>query len=183
MSDNIDDKDSKPLMERVFVEEPVKQEKLWRRKGYNPAGRKRKFKTPKELWEAACDYFDWADETPVVTQNTFHASGLITKANVEHKRAFTLKEMCIHIKLDYSNYTRYRKEDKFKDVCEAIDSIIYSQKFAGAAAGIFNQTIIARDLGLVDRKDLSSEDGTMTPKESKTVIVEGKDVESILSKI
>jgi hypothetical protein len=182
MSDNIDDKDSKPLMERVFVEEPVKQDKYWKRKNFQ-VGRKKKFKTPRDLWNAACDYFDWAIDNPIVTQKTFHASGLITKANEFHERPFKITEMCNFIGLDYSNYTRYRKEEAYKSTCDTIDTIIYNQKFDGAAVGKFNQNIIARDLGLVDKKDLSSTDGSMTPKESTTTVVTGADVEAILSKI
>jgi hypothetical protein len=41
---------------------------------------------------------------------------------------------------------------------------MFDQKFAGAAAGIFNASIISRELGLADVTDHRSTDGTMTPK-------------------
>jgi hypothetical protein len=45
-----------------------------------------------------------------------------------------------------------------------VEDAIFRQKFEGASADLLNANIIARDLGLADKKDLSSTDGTMTPK-------------------
>jgi len=42
--------------------------------------------------------------------------------------------------------------------------VIYRQKFEGASADMLNPNIIARDLGLADKKDLSSTDKSMSPK-------------------
>jgi hypothetical protein len=42
--------------------------------------------------------------------------------------------------------------------------VIYEQKFTGAAADLLNPNIIARDLGLADKQDHQSSDGTMTPQ-------------------
>ena len=36
------------------------------------------------------------------------------------------------------------------------------QKFAGAAADLLNANIIARDLGLADKQDLTNSDGTLS---------------------
>jgi len=43
------------------------------------------------------------------------------------------------------------------------ENVIYRQKFEGASADMLNPNIIARDLGLADKKDLSSSDKSMTP--------------------
>ena len=62
-------------------------------------------------------------------------------------------------------YRDDKKDDpNFFRVCQAAEQTIREQKFMGAAAGFFNHAIIARDLGLVDKKDLTSSDGSMTPK-------------------
>ena len=39
-------------------------------------------------------------------------------------------------------------------VIDDIEKIIYRQKFEGAAAGLLNANIIARDLGLRDKQDV-----------------------------
>lgn len=44
----------------------------------------------------------------------------------------------------------------FSAVINKIEEIIYQQKFEGAAVGLFNSNIIARDLGLRDKQDLTS---------------------------
>ena len=69
------------------------------------------------------------------------------------------------------NFPKYKSEEikdesskDFIEVLTRIDDLFYSFKFEGAAAGILNANIIARDLGLKDAKDHTSSDGTMTPK-------------------
>lgn len=154
-------------------------DKYWKKK---KVGRKRKF-TPTQLWNAACDYFQWVEDNPLYEENAANYKGQITYYKIEKPRAMSVYRMCSFIGLDYSNYTRYRNDEKYTDVCAEIDTIIREQKFEGAAAGLFHPVIIARDLGLKEHNDHSSEDGTMTPKAGGTVIVTEGDVESILSKI
>jgi len=49
-----------------------------------------------------------------------------------------------------------RLDDDFVGVTTRAEEVIYNQKFAGAAAGLLNANIIARDLGLSDKKDINS---------------------------
>ena len=51
-------------------------------------------------------------------------------------------------------------------VTKKVEQIIYNQKFAGATAGLMNPNIIARDLGLSDKTDHTSSDGSMSPKKN-----------------
>ena len=45
-------------------------------------------------------------------------------------------------------------DEDFLTIISYIEETCYSQKFEGAAADFFNSNIIARDLGLVDKKQL-----------------------------
>lgn len=65
--------------------------------------------------------------------------------------------------IDRDTWSNYKKRDDFFGVTTRAESIIYEQKFTGAAADMLNPNIIARDLGLADRKDHSSTDGSMSP--------------------
>ena len=47
-------------------------------------------------------------------------------------------------------------------IIHKIEEIIYNQKFEGAAVGIFNSNIIARDLGLSDKKDIDHRGSLIT---------------------
>ena len=53
----------------------------------------------------------------------------------------------------------YTEKDDFSAVTTRIEDIIYEQKFTGAAADLLNPNIIARDLGLADKKEVSGPDG------------------------
>jgi hypothetical protein len=60
---------------------------------------------------------------------------------------------------------RLKETDKdFLVVTARIEQIIYTQKFEGAAVGIFNANIISRDLGLIDKSDLTSKGEKIEPR-------------------
>lgn len=154
----------------------------WERKRFQ-VGRKKTFQTPSDLWKAAVEYFKWVEDNPLYEEKAFAFKGDITITKIKKMRAMSIARLCSFVGIDYSNYTRYRKNEKYASTVETIDSIIREQKFEGAAAGLFNANIIARDLGLRENIDQSSKDGTMTPKESKNTIVLADDVKSVLDMI
>lgn len=160
-------------------------ERYWNEKGYKP-GRKKIFQTPKELWDASKKYFNWVMDNPILEQRPFSYMGNITYAEVEKPRPMSVYRMCSYIGMDYSTYTRYRKNEKYKEVCNAIDTIIRENKFEGAASGQMNPVIIARDLGLRDNIDHTSGGEKIDSKPS--VVIDNaqlvaKDVQDILDKI
>lgn len=112
------------------------------------------FETPEELQEACFRYFDWADENPIWEDKVF-GSGF--RAKVAHARAMTIRGLCVFIGISKRTWDEYRNRDAFKDVCEVAEDIMFEQKFAGAAAGVFNGNIIARELGLSDKKEIEGE--------------------------
>jgi hypothetical protein len=98
-------------------------------------------------------YFTWVEENPLFEEKIFSYMGDTVNGTVSKMRAMTLQEMCTHIGMDRVTWYEYRKktEPDFSTVCAQVDDILYSQKFTGAAAGLLNHAIIARDLGLVDK--------------------------------
>ena len=80
-------------------------------------------------------------------------------------RAMTVAALCMFIGVVHDTWIEWRKNRAdFSEVIAWAESVIYRQKFEGASADLLNANIIARDLGLADKKELSSPDGTMTPK-------------------
>lgn len=65
-------------------------------------------------------------------------------------RAMTLGGMCVYLNIAFQTWANYRSNSDFLDVTERIESIIYLQKFEGAAADMLNANIISRELGLND---------------------------------
>ena len=51
----------------------------------------------------------------------------------------------------------YKKRADFSGIITHIGNIMFSQKFIGASAGIFNSSIIAKELGLIDKKEVKQE--------------------------
>ena len=121
-------------------------------------GRDKLFATPELLWEAACEYFDWCENTPLKETKAFAFQGVINTAELSVMRAMTLSQLCFYLNCS-ENYFRHFKSNLPKDsqdfitVINEIESVIYNQKFQGAAANLLNANIIARDLGLVDRSE------------------------------
>lgn len=56
-------------------------------------------------------------------------------------------------------WSEYKQRQGFGEITARIDDVIRSQKFAGAAADLLNANIIARDLGLADKSELTGRDG------------------------
>jgi hypothetical protein len=65
-------------------------------------------------------------------------------------RAMTIDGLCLFLDVDLKTWFNWRAEEDFFPVTTRAESVIRSQKFAGAAADMLNANIIARDLGLKD---------------------------------
>lgn len=114
-------------------------------------GRHKIFATPEILWAACCDYFEWIEENPLIEEKVFHAAGIITRANVYHPRAMSITGICKFIGIDPTTWADYRKQADFSKIIAEAEAVIWDQKFSGAAAGLMNGSIIARELGLAEK--------------------------------
>ncbi len=137
-------------------------------------GRQKNIKSPQALWEHACDYFSLVDSTPYIKleqkkgNTTFPKGQKLTLKQIQAManqiveiptiRPYTWEgfEDFLFSKGVISNLKDYRFNkngayDEFSAIISRIGTIIYAQKFEGAAVGAFNANIIARDLGLVDK--------------------------------
>lgn len=114
-------------------------------------GRDKLFESPEALWEAACEYFQWCEDNPLMELDWVGKDG--NQVERPKMRAFTWTGL--EVFLDVYSLRDYKKNPDYKDfsqIITRIEAIIYNQKFTGAAAGFLNPNIIARDLGLVDKQ-------------------------------
>lgn len=118
---------------------------------YNPAWR-----TPEQLWDEATRYFDWATDNPLYEERLTNGG---KKVNVQKMRAMTLGGLCAFLGVNYSTFKAYEGKPEFAHITEGIRQVISTIKFEGAAAGLLQATIIARDLGLADKQELTGKDG------------------------
>ena len=127
-------------------------------------GRDKLFATPELLWEAACEYFKWHEDNPLYESKAFAFQGEITIATLPKMRALTLSGLCLYLHCSESYFREFKSnlkegEQDFLTVIREIETSIYNQKFQGAAADLLNSNIIARDLGLRDKTEITGKDG------------------------
>jgi hypothetical protein len=68
--------------------------------------------------------------------------------------------MCLHIGVSHRRWNEWRTDrPDLRDVMEWAEDVIWQQKFSGAAAGLLNAAIVARELGLADKSELTGRDG------------------------
>lgn len=119
------------------------------------------------MWTACSEYFEWVQANPLLEAKAFASQGIVTTAELPKMRAMTIGGLCIFLDIGVRTWGEYRGKEDFSPICEQVEQIIRDQKFTGAAAGLLNAAIIARDLGLADRQELSGPDGK--PIETKDV--------------
>ena len=157
---------------------PKTTKPFWKSRAENYRGGSRRliFENGQELWEAACEYFQWMDDNPIYTVKPFSTKNGVKDHTQCHPRPYTLSSLCIFLRIDQVTWFRWRREvDELKDWCITIDEIIRTQKFEGASVGIYNANLIMRDLGMADKQEVSGPNGGpvetninsgMTPKEA-----------------
>jgi hypothetical protein len=112
------------------------------------------------LWEACLEYFHWVKTHPLYEERGFAFKGDVTKENFAKMRPLTIHGLCNFLCVDKITWASWRDDDNpLSCVVKRVDTIIYQQKFDGAAADLLNPNIIARDLGLADKSELTGANG------------------------
>ena len=128
-------------------------------------GRDKLFSTPELLWEAACEYFQWCQNNPLYKSEAFAYQGTVTLKDVPIMRAMTLSQLCFYLNCNEAYFRTFKNrlhevDEGFDTVIHDIEQTIYNQKFQGASGNLLNANIIARDLGLADKSELTGKDGS-----------------------
>ncbi|MFT6988160.1 MAG: hypothetical protein ACJASL_000120 [Paraglaciecola sp.] len=106
------------------------------------------------LWTACCEYFVWVDDNPLQEVKAFAFQGIVTQESIPKMRAMTIDGLCLFLDISTDTWKLYKDREDFIGVTRKAENVIRSQKFSGAAADLLNANIIARDLGLSDKKDI-----------------------------
>lgn len=118
-------------------------------------GRNPLFASADDLWAACAEYFDWVDANPLWEDKLVTFQGAATHEPCAKMRAMTISGLCIFLDIGRRTWDGYRERDDFVPVVSRVEEIIRDQKFTGAAADLLNPNIIARDLGLADKSDIT----------------------------
>jgi len=122
-------------------------------------GRNPIFAAPDDLWHAACEYFEWVEANPLQEEKVFNGKDGIVRATIAKMRAMTISGLCIFLDVDRKTWDAYRERPDYLHIVTRAEEIIRDQKFSGAAADLLNANIIARDLGLADKAELTGKGG------------------------
>jgi DNA-packaging protein gp3 len=138
-------------------------------------GPKPKFESADNLWDACTQYFEWVEQNPLYEEKGFAFQGHVTKESFAKMRAMTISALCLFLDIDETTWREWPKSrPDLSPIITRVEAVIFAQKFEGAAADLLNGNIVSRELGLADKKDLSSSDGTMTPQVITRRVVDPK---------
>src|ERR1700744_2628547 len=144
-----------------------KGNRFWEKRAKH--GRERLFKSPKLLWEACVQYFQWCEDNPLIEID--YVGGAGKKVKKPKMRAFTIQGLCRYLDTNTQWFNQFEeslkneerektpRDEEFSVILTRVREIIYDQKFTGAAAGFLNPMIIARDLSLRDKAEVSGPNG------------------------
>jgi len=147
---------------------------FWRNVPIEKLGRPSKYKTPDELWNDVRDYFDHCDKNPVTVEEEKSSMHGVAVTSNDLRIPYTWEGMFVF--LSVCNLDHYKTKNEFSAILTHIENIIRNQKFVGASIGIFNHSIIARDLGLMESSKMDITTGgekinrqDLTPEQVKNI--------------
>lgn len=121
-------------------------------------GRPKNIESPEKLWEYFNDYKPHCKTYP--KKWNYWSSKLDKEVSVNREVPITwegfeswLYERKIIVRLDDYKTNKDGRYKEFADVIHAISNEIWQDQYNGAAAGIYQQNIVARRLGLVDKRE------------------------------
>jgi len=145
-------------------------------------GRKPIFPDAETLWEACVEYFEWVEANPLYEDSVQSYQGNVKHEPIAKMRAMTVTGLCTFLDISLQAWTEYRSRDGFGEVTTRVDQIIRDQKFSGAAAGLLNANIIARDLGLAEKSEHTGANGGPIQTENLSDLEAAKRIAFLLTK-
>jgi len=123
-------------------------------------GRKKKL-TPEEWYNKIVGYIEYM-KTQVWNKKEAIKSGEMagTLIDIPTQTPMSIGGLCLFAKIDENTFARYLSENNYEDywaITTWAKLIIETQQFEGAVVGAYNQNIIARKLGLVDKRDVTTD--------------------------
>lgn len=130
------------------------------------AGRPLKYE-PKELWETFCEYEQWSQKHPWHKNEAIKGGDMAGSiVAIPTSRPLSIERFCIYAGIITQTFRDYEKREEFSIITTRIREIIYADKFEGACVGAYSPNIIARDLGLSDKREVRKEKVTVSFKDA-----------------
>lgn len=124
---------------------------------------KKGISSPEMMWDLACEYFQEVDANPFMKheQRKVHPKDGTVRTELVAMpvmRPYTwagfgafLTMRGIPGCIDHYKYNLNGAYENYKPIVKQIADVMFSQKFEGASVGVFNASLISRDLGLAEK--------------------------------
>lgn len=109
---------------------------------------------PHELALACQNYFQWVHENPFFKTEVVKSKFGAEIVYVPTQRPMTLSGLIIYLGIVIKTWDDYSKRDRHKEICSFVREVIDHNQLEGAMVGVFNPSITARRLGLVDKTEV-----------------------------
>ena len=121
---------------------------FWLRRGKH--GRDRIVQDPEALIETANEYFQYCVENPIPVID-FKGSQ-VQEVDFKRPQVFEKSGLLVFLGVNkWETITNLRNVSKdFSDAVDYIENVIFYQKYSNAVVGMYNATLIARDLKIAD---------------------------------
>lgn len=121
-------------------------------------GRSPIWEDPEVLRKACEEYFESVVNHDLKEGKAFSYEGKVIYGELNKMRIMSIQGLCVFLGIVRQTWINYCQKDEFLEVTAYVSGVMYDYKLAGAAAGLLNPNIIARDLGLKDKTDITSDD-------------------------
>lgn len=146
------------------------------------------FESPEIMQEACMEYFEETSKRKWFKAEAIKGGKEVGKTiNVPTETPFSISGLCLFLGVNTRYFEQFEKSETYKNnkdystIITRVKDIIETHQLEGAIVGAFNPNIIARKLGLTDKTDISSSDGTMSPKPN--IIVQSKEASDEINKL
>ena len=113
--------------------------------------------TPKQVFRKCIEYLTWCEKHPLKEEQVF---GTGKRMTVSKMRAPSLFGFFSFTPINKKTFESYEKNEAYLPIITRVRELIYVAKFEGAAAGLLNANIIARELGLPEKIDTNTKSVT-----------------------
>lgn len=134
-------------------------------------GRDKIIESPQVMLDAVYEFLALKSESTIDKPELLKGGDAAgTQCNLTTKDYPTLAELAHFLGFKtLQSWYNYKERPDFLEVITHAEEIIKTWKIKGASVGAYNQSIVARDLGLADKKEVK--------KESKKTLVITKDLD------
>jgi DNA-packaging protein gp3 len=113
------------------------------------AGPAPRFADAESLWKACVAYFDWVADNPLNEMHLVTWKGRATQVPVPRMRPMTKTGLCVFLGIAPSTWRAWkRNRPDLLPTIEHAEDIVWIWQFNGAAAGLLDEWLVIRQLGI-----------------------------------